>query len=181
MMETNKKELSVKQIELFLNSIDAVSGQCFVSPVNRGIDSKNYLVSVNKRNKFKYVLKIYPEGTDEEVKYETEILNKLDSVFNKKFRILAVFDNEKEIETVWSKLIEGGQALMPYDTYPWARKYGWLKDKYGGSWQIVPSIMHEMMTSGDQEKIERVTQAFLKMKKFDVDALKRTYDGLKIL
>ncbi len=85
MMEINKKELSVKQIELYLNSIDVIKGQCFVSPVNRGIDSKNYLVSVNKRNKFKYILKIYPESTGEDVEYEMEILNKLDSAFSKKY------------------------------------------------------------------------------------------------
>lgn len=85
MMKTNKKELSVKQMESYLNSIDVIKGQCFVSPINKGIDSKNYLIGVNKRNKFKYVLKIYPEGTGEDVEYETEILNKLDSAFSKKY------------------------------------------------------------------------------------------------
>ncbi len=218
--------------------------------------------------------------------------------------LFVVFDNEKDIEEVWNKLIDGGKALMPYDTYPWAHKYGWLqdkygvswqlswsenhqleqkitpflmftkaiagkakeaitdytsifpnsktemlvhytkddgdtegfikhsrfilngqlfmamdssgphefgfseaisfmvncdtqeeidhyweklsavpeaeqcgwlKDKYGVSWQIVPSVMNEMMASGDQEKIDRVTQAFLKMKKFDIKALEEAF------
>lgn len=84
-MKTNKKELSVKQIESYFNSIGVIKGQCFVSPINKGIDSKNYLVGVDKRNKFKYILKIYPEGAGEEVEYEMEILNKLDSAFNKKY------------------------------------------------------------------------------------------------
>lgn len=84
-MKTNKKELSVKQIESYLNSIGVIKGQCFVSPINKGLDSNNYLVGVDKRNKFKYILKIYPEGTGEEVEYEMEILNKLDSAFSKKY------------------------------------------------------------------------------------------------
>jgi len=225
---------------------------------------------------------------------------------NPSISLFVVFDNETEIEMVWSKLIEGGKALMPYDSYPWAHKYGWLqdkyglswqlswsehhkleqkitpflmftkdvagktkeaietytsifpnskvemlvlytkddgdkegfikharftlddqnfmamdsslshdftfneatsfvvhcdtqeeidyyweklsavpeaeqcgwlKDKYGVSWQIVPSIMNEMMTSGDKEKIARVTQAFLKMKKFDIKELEKAFNG----
>jgi predicted 3-demethylubiquinone-9 3-methyltransferase (glyoxalase superfamily) len=223
---------------------------------------------------------------------------------NPSISLFVVFDNEKDIEAAWSKLIDGGKALMPYDTYPWAHKYGWLqdkygltwqlswsehhgmeqtitpflmftqdksgmakeaiatytsifpdsktdmlmpyekgegdkegfikharftlsgqqfmamdssgpheftfneavslvvhcdtqeeidhywaklsavpeseqcgwlKDKYGVSWQIVPSVMEEMMTSGDTEKIARVTQAFLKMKKFDIATLEKEY------
>lgn len=216
------------------------------------------------------------------------------------------FDNEEKIERVWNELIEGGKALMPYNTYPWARKYGWLqdryglswqlslgeqnraeqkispllmftnevagkaheamamyasifpdsridmaipysrddgddegfikharftlagqgfmamdssiphdlsfneavsfvvtcesqeeidtysdrlsavpeaeqcgwlKDKYGVSWQIVPSVMGKMMTSGDKERFSRVTQAFLKMKRFNIKALEEAYNG----
>jgi predicted 3-demethylubiquinone-9 3-methyltransferase (glyoxalase superfamily) len=225
---------------------------------------------------------------------------------NPSISMFAVFDSEEEIKTVWDKLIEGGKALMPYDTYPWAKKYGWLQDKYGltwqlswsenhtmtekitpllmftrdmagkakealefytslfpdskiemlipyekgegdkegfikhsrftldgknfmamdssgphefgfneaisfivhcdtqeeidryweklsavpqaeqcgwlkdkfgVSWQIVPTAMNEMMASGDKEKMARVTQAFLKMKKFDIATLKRAYEG----
>lgn len=225
---------------------------------------------------------------------------------NPSISLFVVFDNEAEIKKVWNKLIDGGKALMPYDTYPWAHKYGWLqdkyglswqlswsehhkmeqkitpflmftkdmagkakeaietyvrifpdsktdmlvpyakddgdtegfikhsrftldgqsfmamdsslqhdfsfneavsfivycqtqkeidyyweklsavpeseqcgwlKDKYGVSWQIVPTAMNEMMASGDKEKIARVTQAFLKMKKFDIAALKKAYEG----
>ncbi len=56
--------------------------------------------------------------------------------FNPAISLFVVFDNEKEIEMVWNKLIEGGKALMPYDTYPWAKRYGWVQDKYGLSWQL---------------------------------------------
>lgn len=226
--------------------------------------------------------------------------------FNPAVSFFVVFEDEKEIEKVWNKLIDGGKALMPFDTYPWAKKYGWLndkygvswqlsmsddyekeqkirpffmftkdkagkakeaiekyvkifpnskidtlvpyekgdgdkegfikhgrfilndqhfigmdsslphdftfdgaisfklscdtqeeidyywnnlsavpeaeqcgwlKDKYGISWQVVPSILGELMGSEDEEKSSRVTQAFLKMKKFDIEALKKAYEG----
>ena len=50
---------------------------------------------------------------------------------NPSISFFVVFDNEKEIEAVWNKLVYGGKVLMPYNTYPWAHKYGWLQDKYG--------------------------------------------------
>jgi predicted 3-demethylubiquinone-9 3-methyltransferase (glyoxalase superfamily) len=54
---------------------------------------------------------------------------------------------------------------------------GWLKDKYGLSWQIVPTALGEMMKDKDPKKLARVTQAFLKMKKFDIKVLKKAYEG----
>lgn len=63
---------------------------------------------------------------------------------NPSISMFVVFENEKEIEAVWNKLIEGGKALMPYQTYPWAHKYGWLEDKYGLSWQLSMSEHHKM-------------------------------------
>ena len=63
---------------------------------------------------------------------------------NPSISFFVVFDNEAEIETVWNKLIDGGKALMPYDTYPWAHKYGWLQDRYGLSWQLSWSDYHKM-------------------------------------
>ncbi len=58
-----------------------------------------------------------------------------------------------------------------------AEQCGWLKDKYGVSWQIVPVELDAVMQSGDEEKIARVTQAFLKMKKFNLDVLRKAYEG----
>ena len=63
---------------------------------------------------------------------------------NPAISFFVVFDNEKEIEAGWNKLIDGGKALMPYDAYPWAHKYGWLQDKYGLSWQLSWSEYHKM-------------------------------------
>jgi len=64
--------------------------------------------------------------------------------FNPAVSLFVVFDNEAEIEAVWNTLIDGGKALMAYDTYPWANKYGWLQDKYGLSWQLSWSGHHKL-------------------------------------
>ena len=76
-------------------------------------------------------------------------------------------DTQEEIDYYWKKL----------SAVPESEQCGWLKDKYGFSWQIVPSIMDEMMTSKDKKKLARVTEAFLKMKKFDIEKLKKAFDG----
>ena len=76
-------------------------------------------------------------------------------------------ENQEEIDFFWEKL----------SAVPEAEQCGWCKDKYGVSWQIVPTQMSEFMASGDPEKINRVTQAFLKMKKFDIAALEQAANG----
>jgi predicted 3-demethylubiquinone-9 3-methyltransferase (glyoxalase superfamily) len=60
---------------------------------------------------------------------------------------------------------------------PEAEQCGWLKDRYGLSWQIVPSAMDKMMQDADEATLARVTQAFLKMKKFDIAELEEAYAG----
>ncbi len=85
--------------------------------------------------------------------------------FNEALSLVVQCDTQKEIDQYWEKL----------SAVPEAEQCGWLKDKYGVSWQIVPSIMGEIMNSGDQEAIARVTQAFLKMKKFDIAELQKAY------
>lgn len=90
-----------------------------------------------------------------------------DFSFNEAISFVVNCDTQEEIDYYWGKL----------SAVPQAEQCGWLKDKYGVSWQIVPSIMNEMMTSGNKEKIVQVTQAFLKMKKFDIAKLKKAYEG----
>ena len=84
-----------------------------------------------------------------------------DFTFNEALSFVVNCDTQQEIDYYWEKL----------SAVPEAEQCGWLKDKYGVSWQIVPTVMYAMMTSGDKEKIARVTQAFLKMKKFDIKKL----------
>ena len=76
-------------------------------------------------------------------------------------------ETQKEIDYFWTKLTEGGQE----------GPCGWLKDKFGLSWQVVPTVLMEMLMDPDSEKSQRVTKAFLQMKKFDIEALKRAYEG----
>jgi len=87
--------------------------------------------------------------------------------FNEAISFIVPCETQEEIDYFWGKL----------SADPKAEQCGWLKDKYGLSWQITPTIMNEMLSGGDQETIGRVTQAFLKMKKFDVEVLKRAYEA----
>ncbi len=87
--------------------------------------------------------------------------------FNESISFMVYCDTQEEIDFYWEKL----------SAVPEAEQCGWLKDKYGLSWQIVPTIMDTMMRDQDSVRLRRVTQAFLKMKKFDLAALQRAYDG----
>jgi predicted 3-demethylubiquinone-9 3-methyltransferase (glyoxalase superfamily) len=74
---------------------------------------------------------------------------------------------QEEIDRLWSKLCDGGEES----------RCGWLKDRYGVSWQVVPSVLPELLTDADRAKSERVMAALMNMKKFDVAALQRAYSG----
>jgi predicted 3-demethylubiquinone-9 3-methyltransferase (glyoxalase superfamily) len=87
--------------------------------------------------------------------------------FNESISFMVYCDTQEEIDRYWEKL----------SAVPESEQCGWLKDKYGLSWQIVPTIMDEMMRDDDPERLGRVTEAFLQMKKFDIAALQRAYDG----
>jgi predicted 3-demethylubiquinone-9 3-methyltransferase (glyoxalase superfamily) len=87
--------------------------------------------------------------------------------FNESISFMVYCDTQDEIDYYWEKL----------SAVPEAEQCGWLKDKYGLSWQIIPAVFDEMMQSSDSERVERVTQAFLKMKKFSIAALQSAYDG----
>jgi predicted 3-demethylubiquinone-9 3-methyltransferase (glyoxalase superfamily) len=88
--------------------------------------------------------------------------------FNESISFMVKCDTQDEIDYYWERLTaDGGEE----------GRCGWLKDKYGLSWQIVPDAMGEMMQEKDPEALARVTQAFLKMKKFDIAALQRAHDG----
>ena len=87
--------------------------------------------------------------------------------FNEAISLMVACDTQEEIDEYWEKL----------SAVPEAEQCGWLKDKYGLSWQVVPAAMTEMMETGTREQIDRVTQAFLPMKKFDISALERAYHG----
>jgi predicted 3-demethylubiquinone-9 3-methyltransferase (glyoxalase superfamily) len=87
--------------------------------------------------------------------------------FNEAISFVGNCETQEEIDYYWEKL----------SADPKAEQCGWLKDKYGPSWQIVPTIMYEMQKDKDKKKLARVTEAFLKMKKFDIERLKEAYKG----
>jgi predicted 3-demethylubiquinone-9 3-methyltransferase (glyoxalase superfamily) len=87
--------------------------------------------------------------------------------FNEAISFVVNCENQEEIDYYWAKL----------SADPEAEACGWLKDKFGVSWQIIPTVMYEMQKTQDRKKLARVTEAFLKMKKFDIAGLRRAYDA----
>ena len=91
-----------------------------------------------------------------------------DFTFNEAVSLMEVCETQAEIDHYWEKLTaDGGQESM----------CGWLKDKYGVSWQVAPAGLDKMLRDPDQAKVERVTNAFLKMRKFDLTELQKAYKG----
>jgi predicted 3-demethylubiquinone-9 3-methyltransferase (glyoxalase superfamily) len=76
-------------------------------------------------------------------------------------------ETQQEIDYLWEKLSAGGEA----------QRCGWLKDKFGVSWQIVPPILGELLNDEDDEKSNRVMQVMMKMSKLDIKGLKKAYEG----
>jgi predicted 3-demethylubiquinone-9 3-methyltransferase (glyoxalase superfamily) len=89
--------------------------------------------------------------------------------FNEAISFQVQCDTQEEVDYYWERLSQGGDEQ--------AQQCGWLKDRYGVSWQIIPKAMNEMMLQGTPEQVERLTQAFLKMKKFDLAGLQKAYAG----
>jgi predicted 3-demethylubiquinone-9 3-methyltransferase (glyoxalase superfamily) len=87
--------------------------------------------------------------------------------FNEAISFMVYCDTQEEIDSLWEKL----------SAVPEAEQCGWLKDRFGVSWQIVPREMDAMMGKGSPEQIARVTKAFLQMKKFDLAELQKAYRG----
>ena len=76
-------------------------------------------------------------------------------------------ETQPEVDEFWAKLSEGGEE----------GQCGWLKDKYGLSWQVVPTVLSKLLKDKDPKKSKRVMEAMLQMKKIDIQILKRAYEG----
>jgi len=87
--------------------------------------------------------------------------------FNHSVSFLVNCDTQEEIDRYWDALAKDG-TIEPC---------GWVRDKYGLCWQIAPTALQEMMADKDVAKVKRVTEAFLKMKKLDLAAIQRAFDG----
>lgn len=87
--------------------------------------------------------------------------------FNHAISMVVACDDQAELDRYWGALLEGGQA----------EACGWLRDRYGLCWQIVPAALDEMMNDRDAARSKRVTDAMLKMVKFDIAKLRAAYNG----
>ena len=89
--------------------------------------------------------------------------------FNEAVSFQIICESQDEVDYFWGKLTDGGD--------PRAQQCGWLKDKFGLSWQVVPDGMNEMLKDPDSAAASRAMAAMLKMKKLDLNELKRAYAG----
>ena len=89
--------------------------------------------------------------------------------FNEAISLQINCQTQEEVDYYWTKLSAGGDAK--------AQQCGWLKDKYGVSWQVVPAVLVEMLSDHDSKKSQRAMEAMLRMKKLDIAQLKQAYNG----
>ena len=147
-------------------------------------EAANYYVSIFKNSKVKkitrygkegYDIHKMPEGTVMTVEFELDgqtfvALNGGPVFkFNEAVSFIINCNNQSEIDYYWEKLSQGGDKQ--------AQQCGWLKDKYGLSWQVVPRQLSEMMSDQSTERSESVMKAMLQMKKLDIKKLEEAYNG----
>jgi predicted 3-demethylubiquinone-9 3-methyltransferase (glyoxalase superfamily) len=90
-----------------------------------------------------------------------------DIMLNEAFSLFVSVETQEEVDDLWKKFTDGGEEVQ----------CGWLKDKFGLSWQIVPTALGKLMGDPDPVKSQRVMQAMLQMKKLDIAGLQRAYEG----
>jgi len=89
--------------------------------------------------------------------------------FSEAISFVVPCENQAEIDDIWDKLVAGGKPAP----------CGWLKDKFGVSWQVVPTLLEEMLADPDREKAQRVNEAMLQVfGKFEIEELKAAYEGV---
>lgn len=152
----------------------------FVGEVyGRAKQASDFYMSVFKNSK-RGTIALYPGGMEPDkegavmftdFKLEDQWFSAMDSArmhnfsFNEAISLIVECDGQQEIDYLWENL----------SAVPAAEQCGWIKDKYGVSWQIVPKEMNEMLSKGTRQQIDRITQAFLPMKKLDIRILKKAY------
>lgn len=159
-----------------LSSLLFVGDQC-----GKAEEAMNFYLSVFKNSKQDHIAR-YPQGMEPDKEgtimfsdfmLENQWFTAMDSAhdhkfsFNEAISFMVYCDTQEEIDYYWDKL----------SAVPEAEQCGWLKDKYGLSWQIVPKAMDEMMSKSTPEQFDRVNKAVLKMKKLDLAGLQKVYKG----
>jgi predicted 3-demethylubiquinone-9 3-methyltransferase (glyoxalase superfamily) len=159
---TVDREVTMQKIKPFLwLEKDAVEAAKFYASVFR-----------NSRIKSTSIIRDTPSGNAEIVTVEllgqefTLLAGGPFFKFNEAISFVVSCENQEEIDYYWNKL----------SADPKAEQCGWLKDKYGLSWQIVPMVLAQLLADEDPKKVARVTKAFLQMKKLDIAELRRAHD-----
>lgn len=140
---------------------------------NQAEEAMNFYVSVFKNSRVHSVTP-GPNGIAQSVTFELEgqqfmALNAGPQFkFNEAISFFVDCKTQEEVDELWAKLTaDGGEESM----------CGWLKDKYGLSWQIIPSALGEMMSDPDPAKSQRAVQAMLQMRKIDIESIRKAYNG----
>ena len=140
-------------------------------------EAMNFYVSIFKNSKVLDISRYgknapYPEGTAFLVTFQLDGQNVMalnagpEFKFTEAISMYVNCETQTEVDTLWEKLSEGGEESQ----------CGWLKDKYGLSWQIVPTALGRLMGDKDPEKASRVMQAMLQMSKIDIKKLQEAYE-----
>ena len=150
----------------------------------QGEDAANFYVSIFKNSKITHISRFGKEGYEIHRKPEGAVMTVVfeldgqtftalnggpDFKFNEAISLQVYCDTQQEIDYYWDKLSAGGDKN--------AQQCGWLKDKYGVSWQVVPSIIGELFGEKVTDKSERAMKAMLQMKKLDIAKLQAAYQG----
>ena len=139
---------------------------------NQAEEAARYYTSIFKNSRITHISRSGPEGSAMSVNFELEGQQFIALNGGPRFKFseaISLFVNcqtQKEVDDLWGKLTDGGEE----------GQCGWLKDKYGLSWQIVPTALMELMGGPDPARTGRVVQAMLGMKKLDIAGLKRAFD-----
>ena len=145
---------------------------------NIALEAAKFYTSIFKDSKIKSTVKYGeagpgPEGSVMSVTFQLEGQEFYALNGNPQFKFteaLSLFvqcEMQEEVDELWDKLKDGGMELGP----------GWIKDKYGLAWQIVPTILGDYLSDPDKEKSQRVMQAMMQMNKLDIAKLKQAYEG----
>lgn len=141
-------------------------------------EAANFYVSIFRNSKLGKIMRYgknapLPEGTVMTIKFELDgqPFAALNGGPHFKFTEAVSFsircDSQEDVDHYWTKLCQGGEESM----------CGWLKDKFGLSWQVVPTALIDMLGDSDPAKARRVTEAMLQMKKIDIATLERAYNA----
>jgi predicted 3-demethylubiquinone-9 3-methyltransferase (glyoxalase superfamily) len=146
---------------------------------NQAEEAVNFYISIFKNSKIVSVTRYGevgpgPKGSVMTVTFQLDGQSFMalnggpDFTFSPAISFFVNCETQEEVDELWEKLSEGGEKV----------ECGWLKDKYGVSWQIVPTVLGEMLNDPDPVKSQRVIQAVLKMKKIDIEGLKKAYEQI---